>query len=178
MEFLPGELYHVYNRGNNSQKIFYTNSNYIFFLQKVRKELTPFCEILAYCLMPNHYHFLIFVKPIELEKNVIMHPLSRKIGTLQSSYCQAINLQENKKGSLFQQKAKSKHLGNYGFTCFHYIHQNPVKAKLCNKMEDWEFSSFQDYYALREGRLPNKQLSYDLLEYLENDSSSMINPML
>ncbi|NOQ25658.1 MAG: hypothetical protein GQ564_09895 [Bacteroidales bacterium] len=52
-------IYHLYNRGNNSQKIFFNRKNYLFFLQKVRKHLFPHCDILAYCLMPNHFHFMI-----------------------------------------------------------------------------------------------------------------------
>ena len=59
MYFEKDNIYHVFNRGNNREKIFYNNENYIFFLKKIRKHIFPFCEILAYCLMPNHFHFLI-----------------------------------------------------------------------------------------------------------------------
>ncbi|MGK7391623.1 MAG: transposase [Candidatus Cyclobacteriaceae bacterium M2_1C_046] len=166
MKFISGEFYQVYNRGNNQQKIFYTRDNYLYFLKKIRKELSPFCNILAYCLMPNHYHLLIHVKDHEQRDNLKMHPLSKKIGTIQSSYTQWHNKTFRKKGSLFQQKSKSRLLDSpdHRFVCFHYIHQNPLKAKLCDSMERWEFSSFVDYTGLRKGTLPAFEIAYEYLE--------------
>ena len=65
MFFEPERIYHVYNRGNNNQKIFFINDNYYFFLRKIKKHLTKYCELLAYCLMPNHFHFMIYTKAID-----------------------------------------------------------------------------------------------------------------
>jgi len=62
MEFHPENLYHVYNRGNQQQILFFERANYLFFLKKVRKELLPYTEIINYCLMPNHFHFLLYSK--------------------------------------------------------------------------------------------------------------------
>jgi len=45
-----------------------------------------------------------------------------------------------------------------------YIHQNPMKAKLVKWMEDWDYSSFKDYYGLRNGTLVNKKLAAQLLD--------------
>ena len=61
MKFYQGNIYHVYNRGNNSQKIFFEEENYIYFLKKMRRFLLPHCDILAWCLMPNHFHWMINV---------------------------------------------------------------------------------------------------------------------
>ncbi len=59
VQFSPGEYYHLYNRGNNRQTIFFERKNYAFFLQRVREYLLPSgITIVAYCLMPNHYHLL------------------------------------------------------------------------------------------------------------------------
>lgn len=170
MRFVAGELYHIYNRGNNRQKIFFGRDNYLFFLKKMKKELIEFADILAYCLMPNHYHLLIHVKDetTAVNNDQISGKLSRKLGTLQSSYTQAINKRLNRTGSLFQQKAKSKHLEEYALVCFHYIHQNPVAAGLCNTLESWEFSSFRDYSGLRDRGLVNKNLGYRLIGIPEN----------
>lgn len=171
MEFYANELFHIYNRGNNKQKIFFKPDNYIFFLEKVRRFMLPYCDILAYCLMPNHFHFLIHAdkrttatKLIrEKEKNV----LSEAIRHLLSSYTQAINKQNNFTGSLFQQNTKAKPIvtgsKNYDLIAMYYIHQNPVKAKLVEKMEDWEYSSFQDYCGKRNGTLCNKELAIKTL---------------
>ena len=59
MNLIPGQFYHVYNRGNNKQLIFFNDNNYLYFLQKIREQLLPVADILAWCLMPNHFHILI-----------------------------------------------------------------------------------------------------------------------
>jgi len=170
MNFESGSIYHVYNRGNNKQVIFFTRANYLFFLNKVRNEITPIADIISYCLMPNHYHLMIQAKELSDDAK---HPLSRKLGTLQSSYTRAINNQENRTGSLFQQKTKAVEIyslydhfdkNDYLTTCFHYIHQNPLKAGLVMRMEDWEYSSFRDYAGLRKDTLINMQLAREVLD--------------
>ena len=60
MQFQEDQIYHIFNRGNDKQLIFYTEDNYYFFLKKVGKYISPYCDILCCCLMPNHFHFLIY----------------------------------------------------------------------------------------------------------------------
>jgi REP element-mobilizing transposase RayT len=162
MEFIPERLYHVYNRGNNRQAIFFSYGNYLFFLRKIRQHLLPCCDLLAYCLMPNHFHLLLETKPDAQEKT-----LNAGFQTLLSSYTQAVNKQERRTGSLFQQHTKAKNLESadaaYATTCFHYIHQNPMKAGLVHRMENWEFSSFKDYCGLRKGTLCHQSKAFGLL---------------
>jgi hypothetical protein len=57
----------------------------------------------------------------------------------------------------------------YNFYCFFYIHQNPVKAGLVNRIEDWEFSSYPDYIGLRNGTLVNKKLGLEILNLKQED---------
>lgn len=64
MRFFRENIYHVYNRGNNSNPIFFERENYYFFLKKMRRHLLPYCDILAWCLMPNHFHWLIYVNGV------------------------------------------------------------------------------------------------------------------
>ena len=116
MHFTPNEIYHVYNRGNDSQKIFFNDDNYVFFLKKIRKEWGKYCEILTYCLMPNHFHFMI-VPTEEACENIYLgaklsdlQNLSSTIGKTLSSYTKAINIQNQTKGNLFQKKTKAKNL--------------------------------------------------------------------
>jgi hypothetical protein len=85
---------------------------------------------------------------------------------LQSSYTIPYNKSVNRTGSLFRQKAKFKMISDnndYDFVCLNYIHQNPYKAGLCKKMEDWEFSSFKDYIGQRNGTLCNTEESLKML---------------
>ncbi|MGB0881550.1 MAG: transposase [Vicingaceae bacterium] len=173
MKFEENNIYHIYNRGNNHASIFFDEENYLFFLQKLKKELTPYCKILAYCLMPNHFHLMVWVGDLETRPTAQSGRtgsdiFSRKTGTLLSSYTRVINKQQNRTGSLFQQKTKAKCLTqsgeNYPKICFHYIHQNPLRAKLVTKMEDWEFSSFKDYVALRNGTLAEIKFCKEKIE--------------
>jgi len=165
MKLKPGEIYHVYNRGNNRQLLFYEKENYHYFLGKVRQYLSPNCDLLAYCLMPNHFHFLVHAnrkttfscrrkKLLLPETNlpfVNMNRFSKGIQLLLSSYTKAINHKHSRTGSLFRQNTKSKKtsseyfLEDYSLQCFIYIHNNPVTAGLVQHPEDWEFSSIREH---------------------------------
>lgn len=172
MPLIENGIYHFYNQGNNRGNIFFNRENKLYFLQKFRKYVLPNCKVLAYCLMPNHSHFLIYTtKDSVVEKKVgglSVPVITDGFRQLLSSYAQAINQQEKRSGSLFRQKTKAKLLENsdenYPFSCFHYIHQNPLKAGLVSKIEDWEFSSFKDYMGIREGTLCDQVLASELLD--------------
>jgi len=157
MELTEGEVYHIYNRGNNGQQIFFSSDNYYYFLKKLQKELLPHCNVLAYCLMPNHFHLMVKIKGIE-SNSTISRSLNVAIGILLRSYTRAIQRQQNIKGSLFQQKTKAKRLKggtndtiNYPAICLHYIHQNPLRAGSVDRLQDWEFSSYAMYAGIIEG---------------------------
>jgi putative transposase len=182
VHFEPNHIYHVYNRGNNRQRVFFTPDNYLYFLRKVRKEWLEWCEIFSYCLMPNHFHFLLQAKPEGCENITInnrrsdMQHLSRAIGKTLSSYTQAINIQNKTTGTLFQKKTKAKCLTDlsidisefpiteYLINCFHYIHQNPAEARLVRHLSQWPYSSWPDYYGYRIGTLCNREKFVELIE--------------
>ncbi len=193
MRFEEGHVYHIYNMGNNSTKIFFNKENYLFFLKKIRSEIKPVAEILAFCLMPNHFHLMVQAteKSCKINKSGIlrttrptarsgqtdmkegMQVLTRKIGTLLSSYTQAINKQQKTIGSLFRQKTKAKDLreyityprtkDDYTKTCFFYIQNNPVVDNLVDKAQDWTYSSYSDFCDLSNGTLCNKNLAFEIL---------------
>ena len=147
MHFQPNGIYHLYNRGNNKQLIFFSNENYLFFLKKINAQLKPICDILCWCLMPNHFHLII---------------------SANDNSCIERSTFRSKTGSLFQQKTKSKDLSetkDYLIECMHYIHQNAWRAGLVNKIEEWPYSSFLDYAGLRHGILCNKSLLMELTGY-------------
>jgi len=184
MKFYNNQIFHIFNQGNNKEKIFFNHDNYIYFLRKIREHILPHADILCYCLMPNHFHLLIYLKELEINiSNSKTRTLNTSIGIMLMSYTNGVNKQQGRTGSLFRQKTKIKdggienvitsnginkkflfHADNqYGRTCFDYIHENPVKAKLTIKAEDWEYSSAKDYKGLRDGTLCNKELTYKLL---------------
>jgi len=59
--------------------------------------------------------------------------------------------------------------GNYQFTAFHYIHQNPYQSGLVKKLEDWDFSSFRDFAGLRNGTICDKLLAEKLIDFDKNN---------
>ena len=65
MEFLANELYHIYNRGNNKQIIFFRPENYLYFLEKVRRYLLPYCDLLAYSLLCQIIFIFLFIQTNE-----------------------------------------------------------------------------------------------------------------
>jgi putative transposase len=168
-------FYHVFNQGNRKGQIFFSDDDYIYFLNLVRKYITPHCNLLAYCLMPNHFHFLINTdeNSIEMKKlgNINTTNLANGFRMLQSSYAQHINKSKKEFGSLFKQKTNFKLItntkeNNYLEKCFIYIHQNPHKALLVNNFEDWKFSSYLDIAGKRNGTLIDKNL---IKKYLDID---------
>ena len=169
----PG-IYHIYNRGYNQQTIFFSDENYLYFLRKCHKYLKPFASILAWRLMPNHFHFLVNIndeslKPVK-SGGIIMPAITNGFRLLQSSYAKGVNKELNRTGNLFQQKTKARWTNDakdYSITAFHYIHQNPVTANLVKRPDEWNYSSFKDYAELRNGSLCNKKKLMIYLIWLE-----------
>ncbi len=160
MHFEPGEVYHVYNRGNRAQSVFFDADHYEYFLHKVQNELVKICDVLCYCLMPTHFHFMLMpnedaCKKIWLSgRETRMQQLSKTIGKTLSSYVLALQKQQNFVGNLFQKKTKAKCLTDssqelctgfavkdYLINCLHYIHLNPSEARLVTNLLHWQFSS-------------------------------------
>ncbi|MDX9694775.1 MAG: hypothetical protein RBT49_03195 [Bacteroidales bacterium] len=131
MNFEKGYIYHIYNQGNNRQKIFFNRDNYLFFLKKIKAYITPYSDILAWCLMPNHFHLMVLVNSLVLdEKNegldtegfvqsslgvslrhtetVIEKTFNSSIGIMLMGYTKAINKQENRTGKLFREQTKAE----------------------------------------------------------------------
>jgi putative transposase len=146
-----GNFYHIYNRGNARQDIFFEHENYIYFLKLVKLHLiSNGVDIVAYCLMPNHYHFLVYLRD---------ETLSDAMKLLSLAYTKAINKRFKRCGVIFQGRFNSIHVAdtNYLFHLLHYIHFNPVKAGLVRQPEEWEFSSYLEYAGLRAGKIPNME---------------------
>lgn len=133
MHFEKGGIYHIYNQGNNRQAIFYNRENYLFFVRKIRTHVLPFADILAWCLMPNHFHLMVEVKSATIDGVTQSHPVNyqnralpvnegtqshlvnnqknqtfnNSIGVMLRSYTRAINKQENRTGALFREETKA-----------------------------------------------------------------------
>jgi len=123
VHFIKNNLYHIYNRGNRKQTIFFQDSDYIRFLKKAQEYKEKYqVEIVAYCLMPNHFHFIL--------KQLGEIPLSQFIGTLLNSYARYASVRyELPVGHVFQGRFGAKLINSPEslLQVSRYIHLNPIK---------------------------------------------------
>ncbi|WP_242607176.1 transposase [Flavobacterium sp. MEB061] len=116
-------FYHIYNRGVNGNKIFEEDENYMFFMKQFLKYMIEVCDVYGYCLMPNHFHFVIKVKSekellifanqkVNQVKKQGLHSVqslvSKQISKFISSYTQSYNKVHKRHGPLFESPFKRK----------------------------------------------------------------------
>src|SRR5687768_11378526 len=111
--FLSDHFYHIYNRGNNRQVVFFEGANYLYFLEGIRKYLLSSASIVAYCLMPTHYHLLVRVRDSGLNSEAYSAAVSRAMMRLSVSYTKTINKRFDRVGSLFQGPFQAKLIKTY-----------------------------------------------------------------
>lgn len=160
--FAPDRYYHVYNRGNAKADIFREDSDYTFFLSRLKENLFPphtdtasseafllkravlppdSYSLVSYCLMPNHFHFLL--------KQRTDVSISRLILKLNTSYAKRFNAKYQQTGHLMQDQFKAilVDTNDYLLRLSMYIHNNPVTARLVKNPEDWPWSSYKEHIA-------------------------------
>jgi putative transposase len=187
VNFVSGEYYHIYNRGNSKQKIFHDKEDYEYFLKLLylsngeekfklhflegnvyeAKRGNQLVDVGAYVLMPNHFHILI----TESEEGGI----SKFLHKVSSGYSHYYNKKYERTGSLFEGKFKSKYADNDNYLkyLFSYIHLNIVKLiqadwkekgvkdkqKVLDFLLSYKYSSYVDYLNIyrQEGLIINKK---------------------
>ncbi len=160
--FVSGNYYHVFNRGANRENIFFSETNFIYCLKLIQKYVKKYdVTVIAYCLMPNHYHLL-----LRQDSEV---SLSKFVNVLFNAYVQAVNNQLGRKGTLFEGRFRHVHVDRdeYLVHLCRYIHLNPVKAHLVSRPEDWVYSNYREWVGLRQGSLKNTEF---ILSYFESES--------
>ncbi|MCK9410454.1 MAG: transposase [Bacteroidetes bacterium] len=136
-----GDFFHIYNRGVNRESIFFESRNSDYFLQRIAEYYDPEkMEIVAYCLMPNHFHFIV--------RQITAFGITDFFQGVCGGYVKAVNKAYDRSGHLFEGKYKMKLIesNEYLLHLSRYIHLNPVRAKLVEQPENWEFSSCGMYY--------------------------------
>lgn len=166
-----GEVYHVFNRSVGGQQVFFSNGSYqrcievikfyrfkkpplrfsfynrlpkdqrLKFVSDLEETAEKLVEIICYCLMPNHIHFLL--------KNLKENGISKFMSNLQNSYAKYLNIKTERSGTLFQQNFKAVRIESDEqliHVC-RYIHLNPVTAYLIEieDLENYLWSSYPDY---------------------------------
>lgn len=169
---IPQQIYHVFNRGIASEPIFLTTRDYSRFLETIdfyrfsspplrfsffnRLSLTKrdsflrnlkengqkLISIYAFCLMPNHFHFLV--------KELVDEGIKRFISNLQNSYAKYFNTKGKRQGSLFQEmfKAVLIETDEQFIHVARYTHLNPYSSFLTrtiSQLENYQWSSLSDY---------------------------------
>jgi len=143
-----GMYYHIYNRGARQITIFREHRNYIFTIAKIRDySQTNDIKVIAYCLMPTHYHIL---ARQDGEKPAGVLPQS-----VFNSYSKAYNKMYSHSGTLFEGRFRSKPVqtSSHLLQLCRYIHGNPVKDGLVTDPADWPYSNYLDWIGERDGIL-------------------------
>lgn len=194
-EFAPGNFYHIFNRGNNKEKIFFDEKDYKVFLFRLglslgfeeeelnKNNLTsvPYARIRitetnksnfklhAFCLMPNHFHLL-----IEQCKDKTISGLISKTCT---SYSKYINKKYRRVGHLFQDQFKSVLVEDNPQLMWtsSYIHMNPVKDGFVNSPEKYEWSSYRDFIGERNLPIISKDLLIETFDGRSNFKKETLN---
>ncbi|MBU0710434.1 transposase [bacterium] len=169
--------YHLYNRGCNKDLIFFKEDHYLLLLRQIKNNYQKFkLRIVAYCLMPNHYHLMVgapfeesfqpsegFIEDAIRNQKLITQPsegyrsaiISKFMQNIFNSYVQTINFDIKRKGTLFESKYKSIRIDKeeYLLQLIRYIHLNPVLAGICTQPDDWVYSNCKEWLGLRGGEL-------------------------
>jgi REP element-mobilizing transposase RayT len=159
----PKNTYHVYNRANGGEKLFLKETNYRYFLRKFKEYIHPIAEVYSYCLMPNHFHVLLKIRPEnELEEFfkiawaeksltsqnfTLERKVTQQFSNFFNAYTKAFNKFHHRLGNLFissYRRIQIKDEKQFVNTV-KYIHHNPVNARLVRKPENWTYSSYNAY---------------------------------
>lgn len=146
---LEGEYFHIYNRGVNSEDIFKEERNYTYFLQQYSLYCADVMETLAYALLKNHFHLLVYVKEnIEVPKyngqsNIKLNT-SRQLSHFFNSYTQSVNKGYKRTGPLFESPFERKLIDDdsYLTSMIYYCHYNPQLHEFVNDFKEWPFTSY------------------------------------
>ncbi len=155
-----GNYYHIYNRGINSDILFKEKSNYEHFLTLYDIHINPIADTYAWCLMKNHFHFLVRikdVKEINIEKKI--QP-SQSFSNLFNAYTKAFNKRYNRHGTLFERPFKRKQINfdPYFQNAIVYIHNNPVHHNICDHPIEYPWSSYVTCISEKPTKLQRKEV--------------------
>jgi putative transposase len=133
---LGGFIYHVVNRGVRRQALFLDPVDYKYFLRLLRRAGSRYpVGLVAYCLMPNHWHLVLFPREDAA--------LSAYVQWLSSAHARYVNTSRSLVGHVYERRFRSvvvreeRHL----VTLLHYVESNPVRAGLVRRAENWRWSS-------------------------------------
>jgi len=136
---IPGKFYHVYSRTIGEEILFRNEKNYDYFLRRYSDFCSNHFATFCYCLLPNHFHFLVQVRESTNEAAALS-----AFSNFLNSYSKSYNKVFERHGGLFQRKFKRKqiHSDSYLTEVIKYIHRNPQKHGLIHDFKKWKYSSY------------------------------------
>ena len=164
-----GKYYHIYNRGINSDILFKENDNYNYFLKLYDTHIDPIAETFAWCLMNNHFHFLIRIKEVEEIKTAIKIQPSQSFSNLFNAYTKAFNKKYHRHGALFERPFRRKWVNydNYFQNLIVYIHNNPVHHNICEHPLEYAWSSYLSCLSDKPTKLKRQEV-IEIFDDVEN----------
>jgi putative transposase len=155
VKFHPDGYYHVFNRGANKEKLFLCHDNFGFLIQKMNQFVSFGVGVIAFCLMPNHYHFLLRQKG--------EYSIDQFIQSIFNSYSKAFNKMYDRKGTLFEGPFKAIKIteDNYLIHLCRYIHRNPLDAGLVKNLRDWPYSNYPEWIDGKTGTPVDQGFNFD-----------------
>ena len=142
--FFPDGYYHIYNRGSEKRTIFLSDKDYLNFLKRVKKNISKYAvDVLSYCLMPNHFHFLIH--------QTLHGSIQACLNAIELGYAKYFNTKYQRVGPLFQGRFKAKTIESdeYLLQLSAYIHRNPLDSRNTkdsqNLLISYPYSSYRAY---------------------------------
>lgn len=179
--FINGHFYHIYNRGSEKRPIFENQRDYQRFLKTLKyyqvagpkprfskfpsltvtalDDSQKLVEIIAFCLMPNHFHLLLR----QLQDNGITEFLSK----LSNSYTKYYNIKYNRVGPLFQGEFKAVIMESDEqlIHVSRYIHLNPISSAIIKSLDKYQWSSYSEYIGIQRTELCAKE---EILGHFKN----------
>ncbi len=152
LTFVQDHFYHLYNRGAGRQPIFRETDNYLFFLRRLKQYARDLnVTVIAYCLMPNHYHLLVRQDGVE--------PAGLLPQRCSNSYAKAFNKRYERSGALFEDRYQALAVDSEAYLLHlcRYIHANPVRHGLAAQLEEWPYSNYPEWLCLRDGTLVDRE---------------------
>jgi putative transposase len=152
-----GKYYHVYNRGNNREKLFYCKEDYDIFMNKYHYYLGAFIDTYAYCLLPNHFHFLV---RIHNDQNELALNVSNQFRKLFISYAKRVNTQKCRSGCLLTRNYRRVEINDEDYlrNLVLYIHNNPVKHGIVSNLIHYPYSTFNDFFLNKSSRIEKSEV--------------------
>jgi REP element-mobilizing transposase RayT len=152
MLFVPGGYYHFYNRGANRISLFHQEANYRYVLRLLKRYCAQFqISIIAYCLLPNHYHWLV--------RQDGPHAARLLPQRVFNAYSHALHNDDGHTGTLFEgpYRAIKVDSDEYLRHLCRYIHANPVRHGFAYDAALWPYSNYLEWIGKRAGTLVDRE---------------------